>query len=195
MDAAATVSSLRDKLKALLKNKEVTPARLKGNKIKCYIRDLNDGHELLTKQTTDGLDSKLLRCAYEVEDIIDSFVLRAELQRQTMLTKMRSFIPMVSTCCQKSLSDELKEPMGVFDEKNYYRKIKTLEKVTVPLNRVLQRNIKHASMKKALHMDETLTQLGQAFQMNRKFQEPLDKAIRMRKSRVLLGQGSQMNNL
>ncbi|KAB5568927.1 hypothetical protein DKX38_002720 [Salix brachista] len=117
MDAAATVSSLRDKMKALLENKEVTPARLKGNKIKCYIKDLNDGHELLTKQSdnkitpTDGLDSKLLRCAYEVEDIIDSFVLRAGLQRQRMLTKMRSFIPLVSTCCQKSLSDELKEPM------------------------------------------------------------------------------------
>ncbi|KAJ6730075.1 DISEASE RESISTANCE PROTEIN RP [Salix viminalis] len=117
MDAAVIVSSLRDKMKALLENKEVTPARLERNKIKRYLKDLHDGHELLTKQSdnkitlTDGLYSKLLRRAYEVEDIIDSFVLRAELQRQRMLTKMRSFIPLVSTCRQKSLSDELKEPM------------------------------------------------------------------------------------
>ncbi|KAJ6335189.1 hypothetical protein OIU78_011930 [Salix suchowensis] len=114
MDAAATVSSLMDKMKALLDNKEViTPERLK-RKIRSYIKDLNDGHELLTKQITptDGLDSKLLRCAYEVEDIIDSFVLRAGLQRQRMLTKMRSVIPiLVSTWCQNRLSDELKEPM------------------------------------------------------------------------------------
>uniref|UniRef100_A0A6N2MGC8 Uncharacterized protein n=1 Tax=Salix viminalis TaxID=40686 RepID=A0A6N2MGC8_SALVM len=117
MDAAVIVSSLRDKMKALLENKEVTPARLERNKIKRYLKDLHDGHELLTKQSdnkitlTDGLYSKLLRRAYEVEDIIDSFVLRAELQRQRMLTKMRSFIPLVSTCRQKSLSDELKKPM------------------------------------------------------------------------------------
>ncbi|KAJ6391159.1 hypothetical protein OIU77_025198 [Salix suchowensis] len=114
MDAAATVSSLMDKMKALLDNKEViTPERLK-RKIRSYIKDLNDGHELLTKQITptDGLDSKLLRCAYEVEDIIDSFVLRAGLQRQRMLTKMRSVTPiLVSTWCQNRLSDELKEPM------------------------------------------------------------------------------------
>ncbi|CAK7323733.1 unnamed protein product [Dovyalis caffra] len=121
MAAVITVSSLIDKLQALLNNKEVTSSRLKSQ-ISCSIEKLRQCCKLLTvaegKQSSnqiiniDGLETNLLPQAYIVEDIIDTFVLGAELKRRQMLTKLHSCVPLVSLLSQIRFSIEMKKSIN-----------------------------------------------------------------------------------